>query len=60
MAVGKNAAFALPKMKIAIDNLYKIGADESQSYDKHRAWYARENLEYLVSYLNGKENASSN
>ena len=60
MAVGKNAAFALPKMKIAIDNLYKIGADESQSYDKHRAWYTRENLEYLVSYLNGKENASSN
>ena len=45
---------------IAIDNLYKIGADESQSYDKHRAWYTRENLEYLVSYLNGKENASSN
>ena len=60
MAVGKNAAFALPKMKVAIDNLYKIGADESQSYDKHRAWYTRENLEYLVSYLNGKENASSN
>jgi N-sulfoglucosamine sulfohydrolase len=60
MAVGKNAAFALPKMKIAIDKLYKIGADESQSYDKHRAWYTRENLEYLVSYLNGKENASSN
>ena len=60
MAVGKNAAFALPKMKIAIDNLYKIGADESQSYDKHRAWYTRENLEYLVSYLNGKENNSSN
>ena len=60
IAVGKNAAFALPKMKIAIDNLYKIGADESQSYDKHRAWYTRENLEYLVSYLNGKENASSN
>ena len=60
MAVGKNAAFALPKMKIAIDNLYKIGADESQSYDKHRAWYTRENLEYLVSYLNGKENTNSN
>ena len=60
MAVGENAAFALPKMKVAIDNLYKIGADESQSYDKHRAWYTRENLEYLVSYLNGKENASSN
>jgi len=60
MAVGENANFALPKMKIAIDNLYKIGADESQSYDKHRAWYTRENLEYLVSYLNGKENASSN
>ena len=60
MAVGENAAFALPKMKVAIDNLYKIGADESQNYDKHRAWYTRENLEYLVSYLNGKENASSN
>ena len=60
MAVGENANFALPKMKIAIDNLYKIGADESQSYDKHRAWYTRENLEYLVGYLNGKENTSSN
>ena len=60
MAVGENANFALPKMKIAIDNLYKIGADESQSYDKHRAWYTRENLEYLVGYLNGKENTNSN
>ena len=60
MAVGENASFALPKMKIAIDNLYKIGADESQSYDKHRAWYTRENLEYLVGYLNGKENTNSN
>tara|TARA_Y100000758_G_scaffold121810_1_gene85821 strand:+ start:24 stop:1919 length:1896 start_codon:yes stop_codon:yes gene_type:complete len=54
MAVGRNATLALPKMKVAIDNLYKIGADESQSYDKHRAWYTRENLEYLVSYLNEK------
>lgn len=52
MAIGKDATLALPKMKIAIDNLYKIGADGSQSYDKHRAWYTRENLEYMVSYLN--------
>ena len=60
MAVRENATFALPEIKTAIDNLYKIGADESQSYDKHRAWYTRENLEYLVSYLNAKENTSSN
>jgi len=51
MAVGNNAKLALPQMNIAIENLKKTGADGSQSFDKHRAWYTRENLEYLVSYL---------